>query len=148
MLFDLADFQQRCAYIGVYEAADAKLVSEWLKPGMHVIDVGANFGYYTLLAASRVGQTGRVYSFEPHPNWYASLCDRVHDNGLDFVEVHNLALSDQSAQLGLYVEQIANNATLCESLDGGPIIVEARTLDSIFHDLPQIDLLKIDIEGW
>ena len=55
---------------GVYEEFETQVFRSMVKPGMVVLDVGANIGYYTLIAADLVGEQGRVYAFEPHPSNY------------------------------------------------------------------------------
>src|SRR5262249_46342421 len=57
---DLSDYIQRSMYLGVYEPAESKAIRAYLKPGMTFVDVGANVGYYTLMAASLVGRDGLV----------------------------------------------------------------------------------------
>src|SRR5262245_32273149 len=56
---DLSDWVQRCVFLGVYEPHETKWVRGYLRPGMVVVDVGANIGYYTLLASDTVGNDGR-----------------------------------------------------------------------------------------
>src|SRR5580692_4386710 len=63
---DLTDFIQRHIYLGTFEPAETSLVKKHLQPGMTFVDVGANVGYYTALAARLVaGNGGRVIAFEP-----------------------------------------------------------------------------------
>jgi Protein-L-isoaspartate(D-aspartate) O-methyltransferase (PCMT) len=70
MKLDLSRFVQRCMYIGNYERAETKLLRSFLKSGMTVLDVGANAGYYTALAAQIVGPHGRAFAIEPYtPNF-------------------------------------------------------------------------------
>jgi hypothetical protein len=58
---DRSDFIQRRIYLGAYEQHETQLVRGYLKPGMTFVDVGANIGYFSLLAASIVGQAGGSY---------------------------------------------------------------------------------------
>src|SRR5882672_3357856 len=51
--------------LGVYEKCESRLIQEKLKPGMTVVDLGANVGLYTALAAATVGPSGKVFAFEP-----------------------------------------------------------------------------------
>ena len=68
---DLADWIQRSIYFGTYEPLETRLVAAFLKPGMTVVDIGANIGYYTALAASKVGPEGRIYAIEPDARAFA-----------------------------------------------------------------------------
>ena len=62
---DLSEFIQRQVYLGTFEPRETSLVKGYLRPGMTFVDVRANIGYYTALAASLVGAEGRVVAFEP-----------------------------------------------------------------------------------
>ncbi len=64
---DLGDHIQRLMYMNAYERELGPVLQEWIKPGMTVIDVGANAGYFTLLAARGTGRSGRVIAVEPAP---------------------------------------------------------------------------------
>jgi len=62
---DLSEFIQRQVYLGTFEPRETSLVKGYLRPGMTFVDVRANIGYYTALAALLVGAEGRVVAFEP-----------------------------------------------------------------------------------
>ncbi len=62
---DLSELIQRMVYLGAFERWESRAVSRYLKPGMCFVDVGANIGYYSLLAARLVGSSGRVFAVEP-----------------------------------------------------------------------------------
>jgi hypothetical protein len=74
MELDLADLIQRQIYQGTFEPRETASVKRYLRPGMTFVDVGANVGYYTALAANLVaGRGGRVVAFEPSPYAFARL---------------------------------------------------------------------------
>ena len=73
MTLNLSDYIQRNISWGQYEALETKIISGNLHPGGIFVDVGANIGYYTALAASLVGATGRVLAFEPDPECFQAL---------------------------------------------------------------------------
>ena len=80
---DLGDFLQRYIYFfGFWEPNISCAVTDILKPGDVFVDIGAHVGYDTLLAASVVGRSGSVYSFEADPNTYASLAANINMNKL------------------------------------------------------------------
>jgi len=85
----------------VWEPVITSWLKTVLKPGDVVIDVGANIGYYTTLAAKIVGPTGRVIAIEPFPETFDALRDNVRRNGLANVELINAAVGD-GAVLSLY----------------------------------------------
>ena len=67
-----------------------------LRPGMNVVDVGANLGYYTLLAAKAVGKSGRVWSFEPEPHNFMLMVKSMHASDFHNIEPVQIALSDKA----------------------------------------------------
>jgi hypothetical protein len=67
--------------LGIFEPATTRLVNKIVKPGMTLIDVGANLGYYTIVFASLVGKSGKVFAFEPVKQYYEKLLWHVEANG-------------------------------------------------------------------
>src|SRR5688572_13621160 len=78
----------------IWAEAETRLFRELIRPGMVVVDVGANIGYFSLLASTLVGPTGRVYAFEPDPVNCALLRKNVRLNRVTNIEVIESALSD------------------------------------------------------
>ena len=148
----------KCVYQhGVFEPAEARLVTRFLKPGMVFFDVGANFGQYTVLAAERVGATGRVHSFEPSARMYGELCFNVTLNDLqERCLLNNLALSDKegSARLSRYEAgaevygSLGTQHRATSRIEGYEEVV-TTTLDAYVaqHQIDHVDLIKMDIEG-
>lgn len=68
---------------------------------MTIFDIGANIGYYTLLAESLVGPEGRVFAFEPHPENYEKLKENIEVNGYTNCYLINKAVSDKSGIIGI-----------------------------------------------
>ena len=93
---DVADLTGHAPFfLGVPYEKTLTLLVTGLHPGDTFIDVGANIGYFTVLAARRVGDTGRVYAFEPHPDARAHLAANLARNGVAHrVEICSDALSD------------------------------------------------------
>lgn len=136
---------------GVYEPATTAVFRETLKPGMTVVDVGANVGYYTLLAAGLVGEKGRVYAFEPEPENYALLVKNVQANGYRNVVCLRQAVSDQSGQVPFFLSWGSEAHSLSADIASSrrSIQVEATSLDEFFRKegWPPVGLIKMDIEG-
>ncbi len=150
----LADHVQRQIYfMGVYEPVESYLFTHLLKPGMTVIDAGANIGQYTLLASTIVGTEGAVHSFEPVPDTFVQISTNVKVNQLSNVYLNQAALWNESTTLklslsdemkdniGSYSVGVKNQATTVES-------VSVRLDDYIVSKkIKRVDLIKMDIEG-
>jgi len=148
---DLSDLIQRLVYLGVYEREETNQVLRYLRPGMTFVDVGANIGYYTLMAASRVGPRGRVISVEPSPYAVERLEKAVRDNGLTQVTVVRGGLGDRESEVRLFIPEPGNHTPTMLGDDGAPAqMVSVKTLDACLAEwgLGAIDLLKIDVEGF
>jgi len=127
----------------------------WIKPGMTVIDVGANVGVYTFSAAQRVGSQGKVLAVEPFSGCVRCLEETCRINQFSWVKVCAGAASDRmgSARLSLSAsselnELVANDASV--SMESGAFEeVVCFTLDGLMEqeNLQQVDILKIDAEG-
>src|SRR3990172_2612704 len=99
---DLADLLQRFLYfLGYYEYGVTKLVTSTLRPGDTFIDIGANIGYFTLVASPLVGPSGKVHSFEPIPGIFSTLQSNVAANGLTNVRMNQAAIFETDGELEL-----------------------------------------------
>ena len=136
----------------VFEESTTRLFQRLVKPGMVVIDIGAHVGYYTLISARQAGPKGRVYAFEPDPDNHATLLRNIELNGYSNVVTARKAVSDRVGDGQLYLsETISGNHSLYDHGQSrrGSIPVETTTVDSMLEklDWPQVDLVKIDVEG-
>ena len=95
---------------GRIEKYETELFKKIVKKGMVVVDIGANIGYYTLIAAKLVGENGIVYSFEPEPNSHKFLCKNVEINNYTNVVPIKKAVSNKNGEVNLWFEKerIAN----------------------------------------
>ncbi len=139
-----------------FEAPECRFVQSYLRPGMTVLDVGANIGQYTLIAAERVGPTGHVHSFEPNPSVYEQLDRNVALNGFqDRCTLNDLAVTDRAgaATLSLHApgENVFSSLGAHQRVDQvGQQAVRTITLDEYVENLagtPVVDFIKMDIEG-
>lgn len=85
-----------------YEPETTKVVVSTLRPGMHVWNIGANLGYYTVLASKLVGAHGKVTAFEPHPLNLALLRKNITLNNASNVTVVDAAMSESSGEITFY----------------------------------------------
>lgn len=149
---DMADFIQRSIYLDVFEQHESSLVKGYLKRGMTFVDVGANVGYYTLMAASLVGAEGRVLAFEPSPYAFDRLASAIKKNLLAQAQVTQIGLSDTPGELQLFIPKIVGNhsPSMIANEGGAPINVPVRRLDDYLTmaGINHVDLMKIDVEGY
>lgn len=134
----------------VYEPAETALLKEHLKAGQTFIDVGANIGYYTLLAARIVGPKGKVYAFEPDLNNFKLLVRNIAANGYSNVVPMNQALSNKAGTARLYINPSnRGDHRIYDSHDGRPSVeVGMTTLDRFFEKLDKkVHFIKMDIQG-
>jgi FkbM family methyltransferase len=155
---DLRDLIMReVCFTGRYEPQETALLKALLGPGLTFVDVGANWGYFSLFAAHLVGPAGRVVSVEADPRACAVVRVNVAANALGHVTVIGAAASDVPGTLlfttyGDRSDDSANFGVALTSTHGASspaFAIDARTLDSVLDDatLDRIDLLKMDIEG-
>jgi FkbM family methyltransferase len=139
---------------GVYEVSGTRLLQTVLRPGMTVLDVGANSGYYSLLAARLVTPDGCVHAFEPVPALRAKFQRNLEQNGLQNVFVHPLVVAADPGEMDVYVSACANNDGLASVMAGAGRSEHALRVQSVSidHFLEKFggrepDFVKIDVEG-
>jgi FkbM family methyltransferase len=150
---DLRDLvQSRVYYFGVWEPSLTALVEQRLQPGDVFVDVGANVGYFSLLAAQRVGPAGSVVSVEASPRVAELLRGNVALTGADNVRVLNVAAADRHGTVAVYAGPPGNVGTTSLLSDHGgryETHVPAAPLTTLLEpaELERVRLLKIDVEG-
>ena len=137
---------------GFWEMWLTQFLAQTVQPGMTVVDVGANYGYYTLLMADAVGAGGRVVAVEPLPDAAALLHQTVQLNGFgDRTRIVPQALGAAAGTALLFAPAgEPKNTTIVDRADlpgGRTQAVPVVTLDSLVLDGPRVDLVKIDAEG-
>lgn len=151
MRLDLEDFIQRMVYLGCYERWETRVVRSHLRPGMTFVDVGANVGYFALLAARQVGPTGRVFAVEPSPYAADLLQQTLASNPLHQVRLARCALGAREDRLKLSRPDRGNHTpTLLTSDAEAGVVVPVRRLDDCLAEwnCDRVDLLKMDVEGF
>jgi FkbM family methyltransferase len=136
---------------GIWEPYETSLLLELLRPGDVFVDVGANIGYFSVLAASVVGEEGAVFAFEPDPANYQLLEANAALNNLQHcVRLVPAALSDEAGQGRLFLS--ADNLgdhQVYQGEDSRPSVPITLHRGSQYLDgrLQQLDLLKVDTQG-
>ena len=137
-------------YYGYYERGLTRFMEETIRPGSVMVDVGANIGTFSLLAAS-LGAT--CHAFEASPDNCSVLRRNIDINQFPGITVHECALSDHSGETAFYLYEETGARNTCGQNAlfrrgaGREIRVSMETLDSALGDLPRIDFIKSDVEG-
>ncbi len=142
---------------GLYEPEVTDLFRSLLRPGMTLLDVGANVGYYTLLGAQLVGPTGRVIAFEPEADAYRYLTANISNSAFTNVLAINKAVADTDGERefrrnALEKGFLTHGDSPRAQGDGGPApltAVDTVSLDSFLatQGWPAVHLVKVDAEG-
>src|SRR5439155_882885 len=140
-------------YHGAWEALELRELKSRLQHNSVFVDVGAYFGYYSIVAAHSSKGTAKIYAFEPLSANFTRLLENLQLNGLSNVRTFKVAIGGATAEADFEIPPATNRGT-------GRIVKIARpnrpvekvgvlTLDAFVEaeQLSKIDLLKIDVEG-
>jgi len=136
---------------GVYEHGTMSIIDKFLRKGDTFMDVGANIGLMTLLAAKKVEKSGKVYAFEANPVILKELKANIIKNNFQSVYVEFCALGAFNGEGTLSENKFNENrgaSTMLENSDsdGKRYKVPVKMLDKL--PIEKCDLIKIDVEGW
>jgi FkbM family methyltransferase len=142
-------------FTGNFEEGERRFVERFLRAGMVVLDIGAHNGFYTMLAARKVGMSGQVIAFEPSPRERQRLLRHLRMNRLlANVVVCHLALDRSTGEDTLFV--VEGRDTGCNSLRPPAVgesvktmRVQKTSLDSFLREgvIFKVDFMKMDVEG-
>jgi FkbM family methyltransferase len=130
-----------------YEPHVTAFLKQHLRERMTFVDVGANIGFFTLTAATQVGDSGKIIAVECNPNNCELMYMSLHRNGFHQVTIYPFAISDTRKLMSLswgFSNGIVNELT---KDDEESLIIPAVTLDSLLQNEPRVDVIKMDIEG-
>ena len=152
MSVDVSEWLGRHVFAtGEYEPATSRMLATCLRPGDTFLDIGANAGYFSLLAARIVGPTGKVVAFEPHPRMQKDYRHNVDLNHFQTIcDLKNVALSNSHGEAEFFAgpDQHPGVSSLraperCSSTFNVPV----ATYDELIGPSERVDCLKIDVEG-
>jgi len=151
---DRAYFFKPEALAGTYERDTVRALQDILLPGMTLVDLGAHLGYFSLIAATCVGPSGRVYAFEPQPEIYDLLVTNIEVNDLQsIIRPARKAVSNTAGTLPLFLGTRDSGEASFYHTPGGSssesVVVEVTTLDAFCaqQGWPPVHVIKMDIEG-
>jgi FkbM family methyltransferase len=128
------------------ERSDEFFYRKFLRADDTVVDAGANIGLCTLLSAAKVGSSGQVFAYEPHPRTYKQLQQNCRLNKFTNTVCYNLGVSNKSEALTFTDEYVSD----INHVDAdGSIAIALDTIDNTLpKDIKDVTLLKIDVEGY
>jgi len=137
--------------LGRFRDADLAFLREHIRPGMHVVDVGANVGFYSHTFAHAVGKEGTVTAFEPDPVLFAAMSASLRTNQIRNVTAHQMALGDHagSAHLNRGLLNSGDNRLVAAAEPSSrrdSVDAQLATLDDVLGGTA-VDFIKIDVQG-
>lgn len=133
-----------------HEAAQLKMMRNFLNPQSVILDIGANIGWYSLNLSKYV-PSGKIIAFEPVPRTFWLLKKNIELNGVRNVQLRNTGLSDKKGEFEFYYNPKLTGATSLRNLGTGrgrKVKCKVERLDDIAPILPpRIDFIKCDVEG-
>lgn len=136
--------------LGISGTSELKLLRRLVAPGDVVLDVGANIGLYSAHLAACAGASGRVYSFEPVPGLFECLEKTVKRNSLATITLFQAALGDSTGSVTMEGRPFNSGdyRVAASEKSGGGISVPVRRGDDLLTDVPEVHVLKIDVQGY
>ncbi|MCA9102308.1 MAG: FkbM family methyltransferase, partial [Planctomycetales bacterium] len=134
--------------LDVFEPETVAAMKDFLRPGGTFVDVGAHVGYFTLLGARLVSNTGCVVAVEPDAGNAESLRRNLALNDYTHVRIEQVALGRETGTAELFIAADSGQHSLLARSDQS-VKVDVRTLDDLWssNEAPPIDVIKIDVEG-
>lgn len=136
------------AYAFGYEPQVAALMDLLLPDKGVFYDIGSNWGWFSLMLASRPGFKGKIHAFEPYPPTYADVTSMFEQAGINGLgQCHNIALTDQKGTASISLpDHVHSGCATISSSGTGTASIQTTTLDDFCQDPP--DIMKVDVEGF
>jgi FkbM family methyltransferase len=136
---------------GFYEKYETAIFESVVRKGMVVVDIGANIGYYTLLASHLVGEEGKVFAFEPDPSNYDLLLRNIEINNCTNIIPVRKAISSKSGRMKLFLDKsnLGGHSLQEANVESNEFVtVDIVRLDDFFRNMSyKIDVIKMDVQG-
>jgi FkbM family methyltransferase len=146
-VLDISDYMQWTIYFGVL-VEPREVLYNLIKPGMHIMDVGANIGETALEFSRLTGSQGVIYAFEPDNVTLQKLNHHIQMNHATNIKVLNYALGDTPGQFTLGRNEFNSGGNSITT--GIGVTITVRTADEFIREnnISKIDFIKIDVEGY
>ena len=141
---------------GEWTQAEIDVLAQMIRPGMTVLDIGANVGYHTLAFSKMVGATGTVVSFEPQPRIFQLLAANIANNDLQNVTALNMAVGESRGYVDMpsftyddpknYGTFSARDRLIGEQAEARYLPVPVQRLDDMAY-ARAANVIKMDVEG-
>lgn len=132
------------------DAFEIEILKKMVKQGDHVLDIGANIGFYSKILSGLVGQSGRIYCFEPDTTNFNYL--KKNTAHLNNLSLFNNAVSDKKDVIKIYKSKMLNvdHRTYPVSDYESVEEIHAVGIDELMAEgtIPRVDFVKIDIQGY
>lgn len=132
----------------IYEPHITKLIKNILNENDVFLDIGANIGYFTMLASSIIKTNGKVIAFEPNPQNLQLIYSSMQQNKMHNIDIYPYAVSNNKTILR-FANVGSNGVVITEHAQDQKhfFFVQSVMLDTILKDEPCINLIKIDVEA-
>jgi len=155
MYLDMRDpgISRTLLLFGKRELEHKDILEKILKPGMTVLDIGANIGYYAIMESKLVGSKGSVIAVEPSPNNISLLKRNLELNNCQNVAIYETAISDTNDEREFFIANSSNLNTFhntgsgVHDLTGETITVKTKTVVDMIKTVGTLDLIRMDVEG-
>ena len=151
MILNLNDvgISRELACYGVHETSSTAEVKKIIKPGMKILEVGANIGYYAIIETRLAGLTGHLYAMEPSPFNFELLTRNLKLNGIENYNLYNTAAGSITGKAKFLLSGRSNLSSFIEreDLTGEEVDVDVIRLEDFLKD-KKVDFIRMDVEGY
>jgi FkbM family methyltransferase len=130
-----------------HERGEVKFLESIAEEGMNVIDIGANIGITSVAVAKKIGRRGRLYSFEPVPEYFDILKKNISLNRLENVEAYELAVTNRAGKVNFYQKRLSSGIVFEEGAEKFEVSTTNVDKFIIEEKIEKIDLINMDCEG-
>jgi FkbM family methyltransferase len=148
---DISDYLSHCLYFGFdgEEGQSHKHLFALVSNDNYILDIGSNIGF-TVLSMAQLSRNGKVIGFEPDKLNYERCLHNIDQNIFKNIDLYNIGLGREELSIPMEIRTEFNRGGNRVAIDGRGEIIQVKKLDDFFPSLniPKIDVVKIDVEGY